>query len=590
MGVEVWLTVAVLVALFATLVLEKASPAATVLGAVVALVLLGVLSPEDAFLGFANPATVTVAGLFVLARAVQDHAGVERLLARLLGDGVRVRRSLVRLVGPVAGASAVIANTPLVAAAAPMVREWADRRGVAPSRYLMPVSFAAILGGTITTIGTSVTLLVSGLVARATGEPLGLLEITPVGLPVALVGGAVLVAFGPRLLPDRRPVEQREGTNERDYSFHLRVEPGGPLDGRTVAEAGLRDLDEAFLAHIDRGTHAIAPVGPDDVLGGGDDLLFVGRGSAAKTLVQRPGLKHSEEHQVAHLAEHQEGLFEAVLGRGSALAGRTLKDTSFRGRYDAAVLAIHRDGERVEGKLGTVTLHPGDTLLVQADRQFATRWRDRGDFAVVARLDDDASAPSPRRPFVLAVVAAMVAAAATGLVPIVTAVLGACALLVATRTVTFAEARDGIDLDVMLVIGGAIGLGAAVETSGLAGHVAGAIASVADAAGAFGALAAVLVGTLVLTELVTNAAAAALMVPIALDVAGRVGGDPRGYAIAVALAASSSYLTPIGYQTNTIVYGLGGYRFTDYVRVGLPITLSVLATALLVIPAVWTIG
>ena len=228
------------------------------------------------------------------------------------------------------------------------------------------------------------------------------------------------------------------------------------------------------------------------------------------------------------------------MSRGSSLVGRSLKEVSFRGRYDAAVLAIHRSGERVTGKLGTVELHAGDVLLLQTDDRFAERWRDRGEFAVVVPLDEELRGPSPRRPLVLAVVLAMVVVAATGWVPIVTAVLGACAALVATRTVSFFEAKAAIDLDVMLVIAGAIGLGAAVESSGLAGVVAGGVASVAETFGAFGALAAVLLGTLLLTEMVTNAAAAALMVPIALDVAGRVGGDPRGYAVAVALAASSS--------------------------------------------------
>ncbi|MDX1658574.1 MAG: SLC13 family permease [Nitriliruptorales bacterium] len=585
---DVWLTLAVLAVLLTALIRELASPAANVLGAVLVLVVLDVLDPAAAFAGFANPATITVAGLFVVARAVQEHGGVEEWLARLLDRDRPRRLTLGRLVAPLVGASSIIANTPLVAAVAPMIRDWAERRGIPASRLLIPTSYAAILGGTITTIGTSVTLLVSGLVAQQTGEGFGFLEVTPVGLPVAVAAGVMLVLTAPRTLPNRQTIEQQVAARERDYSFRLHVEPDGELDGKTVAEAGLRNLVDTYLARIDRDGLVIAPVPPDQELEGDDELLFVGRASAAKELVQRTGLEHSEAQQLTHLTEDHRGLYEAIVAKGSPLSHRTLKAVSFRGRYDGAVLAIHRAGERLDQRLGTVPLEPGDTLLIQADRSFADRWRNHGDFAVVVPLDEHGAGGTSRRPLVLAVVAAMVLVAALGWLPIVTAVLLACAVLIATRTLDFFDAKDAIDLDVVLIIGGAIGLGAAVQSSGLAAQIAEGIAATGAAFGAYAALAAVLVGTMVLTELVTNAAAAALMVPVALDVATRVGADERGFAVAVAVAASSSFLTPIGYQTNTIVYGLGGYKFGDYFRAGWPITLTVVTTALLVIPLVWS--
>ncbi|HEX2028511.1 MAG TPA: SLC13 family permease, partial [Nitriliruptorales bacterium] len=469
---------------------------------------------------------------------------------------------------------------------APPLRSWAERRHRAPSRFLMPLSFAAILGGLGTTIGTSVTLLVSGLVAEAGLGGFGILEITPLGLPLAAVGGALLVVLAPRVLPDRRSPYAQVATHERDYSFGLRVEPGGVLDGLDVRAAGLRRLEGVYLARIQRGDREIAPVPPDELLVGGDLLTFVGRVDHVRDLQARDGLKSAEEQHIALVDGRDHGLVEVVLGAESPVVGRTPKEVSFRGRYGAAIVAIHRAGQRVEAKLGEVRLEPGDALLLFADGAFAGRWRDRRDFLLVVPLDPPDHRRDRRAWLPLTVLVAMVAAAAAGL-PLLEATLGAVLVLVVARAVSISRARQALDLDLLLVIAGAIGIGGAVEASGLADTTAEAIAAVAGPFGGLGALATLLVGTLVLTELVTNAAAAALMVPVALEVASRTGGDPHAYAVAIAVAASSSFLTPIGYQTNTMVYGLGGYRFTDYWRLGLPLTLAVIATTLLVMPLFW---
>ena len=587
MGIDAWITLAVLVALFVVLVREVASPPTAMVGAIVLLVLVRVVPAATAFAGLSNPATLTIAGLFVVARAIGDHGGIESLLSRSLGAERSQTASLVRLLAPVTSSSSVIANTPLVATLAPMVRSWAERQGRAVSHFLMPLSFATILGGLITVIGTSTTLVVSGLVAQAGQAPFSFLEITPVGLPIAVIGFGLLVLIAPRVLPDRRTMAQQVLSHERDYTVRLAVTAGGPLTGRTVADAGLRNLANVFLVRIDRPDGEIVPVPPDETLLAGDELTFVGGVDQIRDLRDRDGLALGEGTQVDLLEGDGHRMFECVVGASSALAGRTLKETSFRGRYGGAVVAIHRAGERVEGKLGGIRLRTGDVLLVVADADFAARWRERHDFAVVVGLDDHLTTPSPRRPFVLATVVAMVVVAAVGWLPLLDAVLAACAVLVGTRTVRFNQAREALDLDVLLIVAAAIGLGGAVQSSGLAATLASGIEAIATHTGAVGGLAAIMVGTLVLTELVTNVAAAALMVPVALSAAAGVGVDPHGYAIAVAVAASASFLTPIGYQTNTIVYGLGGYRFGDYWRLGAPLTATVLAVSLVVIPLVW---
>jgi di/tricarboxylate transporter len=570
-------TALVLVVTVVVLVRELYPVAPTLVAALVLLVLLGVVSPEAGFAGLSSSATLTVAGLFVVARAVRDHVGLERLVAGLLSGARSDTAALARLSAPVAAASSVIANTPLVATLAPITRTWAERHGRAPSKLLMPLSFATILGGTVTTIGTSTTLVVSGLVETTLGEPFGFLEVTPVGVPVAVLGLVALVLLGPRLLPDRRSVYAQVATHERDYTFRLKVQPGGPYDGRSIAAAHLRNLENAFVVAVERGDRRIAPVAPDLVLHAGDVLTFVGRVDRVRGLVDGDGLAFADETQADLLQGAQHGLHEVVVGASSVLAGRTLKQTSFRGRYGAAVLAIHRAGERVEGKLGTIPLHAGDALLVLADEGFAERWQGRSDFAVLVPLEGARNGRRTRPALVLATVTAMVLAAALGLTTTFLAVLGAVGALVATRTLTLSDVRGALDLEVLTMIAAAIGLGAAVTASGLAGVLARGIAGAGDVGGPLVAVLAVVLGTVVLTEVVTNVAAAALMVPIALDVAGRVGLEPRLLAVAVAVAASSSFLTPIGYQTNTIVYGLGGYRFTDYWRLGLPITAIVVA-------------
>jgi di/tricarboxylate transporter len=585
---EAIVAVVILAVVVAALVKELASPAAIVVGGLVLFVIVGIVPPEQAFLGFANPATISVAGLFVVARAIREHAGLDRAVARLLGDADGPRAALVRLLPPVTLLSGVVNNTPLVATSGPIVRDWAERRGVAATHLLIPLSFAAIVGGLLTTIGTSPNLVVSG-VLQAAGHPgLGFFTITPVGLPIAIVGVTLLVVLGPRLLPDRRSPHEQIAGDERDYTVRLSVARDSPIAGRSVADAGLRTLETTYLASIFRDGHEIAPVPPQATLEGGDELVFVGKVSDIRDLLDHPGLTESEQPQTRLLDGDGHVFVECVVGATSPLVGRTLKQVSFRGHYGGVVVAIHRSGERVEGKLGAVPLRAGDALLVLADPAFTERWRGREDFAVVVGLDgDELPSRQPYRWLTLGTLGGMIVLAATGVVPIVTAILLACAVLVAARAISFQEAIEALDRDVLLIVGAAIGLGAAMQTSGLAGDIAGAIERIAAVSGPLVALAAIVVGTLVLTELVTNVAAAALMVPIALDTATRVDVDPVGFAVAVAMAASSSFLTPIGYQTNTIVHGLGGYRFTDYWRLGLPMAASTLVVSLLVVPAFW---
>jgi di/tricarboxylate transporter len=550
------------------------------LGAVVILMVLGVVTPAEAFSGFSNPAPITVAALYVLARAVEKTGALQPLVQAMLGEGSGSRRALLRLTLPTAAASAFLNNTPIVAMLVPQVSEWAERRGQSPSRYLMPLSFAAILGGVATAIGTSTNLVISGLLEASGEAPLGMFEISGVGVPVALVGTAALVLFAPALIPERRPAHREIDEDVREFVVNMLVDRGGPLDGRPVEGAGLRHLQGVFLVQIERGEDLIAPVTPTTVLHGGDRLTFVGKADLIVDLQTLRGLCLAEHDHTGGLDTARHTFFEAVVGEVSPLVGRTLKETSFRGRYQAAVVAIHRAGHRVKAKLGDVRLRVGDTLMILADPDFRNRYRDRNDFLLVSMLGGAPPVTTGRAGIVFAVAAGIVGGAAVGLLPILhLSLLGAFAL-VATGVLTPSEARRSVDVNVIVVIAAAFGLGAAMASSGLAGMLAGALVGALGNYGPTGVLLGLVAATIVLLSVVTNNAAAVLMFPIAASAAHALGLEVRPFAIAIAVAASVSFLTPIAYQTNLMVYGPGGYRFVDYLRLGGLVTLCVVPAIL----------
>ncbi len=574
MSADAWVTLAVLLVTLVLLAVSRLPPSGIVLAATVSLLVLGVIDTAEAFAGFSNPAPLTVAALYVVARAAQTTGLLSPVTSRLLGDRTG-RSALTRLAVPTAGASAFLNNTPVVAMLIPDVLAWARRQRTSASRLLMPMSYATILGGTVTVLGTSTTLVVSGLLEARGEEPFGVFEVTSVGGPVALVGVVVLVLVCSRLVPDRLTVPEQAEANAREYVVSMEVVPSGPLEGATVAGARLRDLEGVYLVELERDGESITPPNPDVVLHGGDVLTFAGQVDEIVDLQRMRGLRSAEQEHVLEMDRPGHTFFEAVIGRSSVLSGQTLKETRFRSRYQAAVVAIHRDGHRVDAKLGDVRLRPTDTLLVLARPGFAQRWRANSDFLVVAHVGGDPPGATRRAPIVGIVALGIVATAAIGILPILQAALLGAGALVVARVLTYSEARDAIDLDVIVLIAAAFGLGAALETSGLALVIAEGFTDVFSGWGEVGIVLGIVLATVLLTEIVTNNAAAVVVLPIALSIAGPAGLDGRAIAIAVAIAASASFLSPIGYQTNTMVYGPGGYRFTDYLRTGWPLTLSV---------------
>jgi len=588
MSWEAWFTLAVVALTVVLLAREVMAPAGVVFGSVVVLLVADVIEPPQAFGGFSNPAPITVAALYVVAAGIERTGLLAPIVDAFLGGSGGTRSTLARLMVPTAASSAFLNNTPIVAMLVSPVTRWSQRNGHPVSRYLMPLSFAAVLGGMITLIGTSTNVVVSGLLDASGREPMGFFEISKVGLPVALVGLVFMLLFTPLLLPERRGA-RRDIEDVREFVVEMTVDPGGPLDGVTVEEGELRHLAGVFLAQVERGDRVIAPAGPETVLVGGDVLRFVGNAADVADLHSRRGISPAVSNLLDGFTSQRLAFYEAVIGSSSPLNGRSLKAIGFRERYRAAVIAIHRADQRVEGKLGDVRLRTGDTLLLIADPAFRTRWQGSPDFLLVSRLGSTDPPRSAKALPAAAIGIGVVVVAGVGWLPILETSLVGALLVVGFGVLTPYEARVSVDINVIVVIASSFGLGAALEATGLADRIADGIVDGLSGAGNVAVLLGVVLATVALTELITNNAAAILMFPIAVSTAVTVGGDPRAYAIAVALAASASFLTPIGYQTNTMVWGPGGYRFGDYARVGFPLTIVAIAAITLLAPVFWTI-
>ena len=584
MGFEGWVTLAVVAVLLVVLARELVPPAFAVLVATIALLVVGVIDADQAFAGFSNEAPIVVASLLVFARAADISGLLQPLLGRLMGTAASPTGLLARILAPLTLASGFLNNTTIVAMSVPAVVDACNRRGVPPSRFLMPISFAAVLGGVITLIGTSTNLTVSGLLHEAGHAPLGMFELTPVGLPIALAGTAVLVLTAGRLLPDRGSA-LGDAAVGRDYSVSMTVQRAGPLVGQTVEGAGLRQLQSVYLVAIERDGQRLAPVSPDTELHARDLLTFVGGVDQIVDLQRMRGLISSQRGQIKRLPGDRHAFSEVVLGE--QFVGRTLKELGFRARYGAAVLAIHRAGHRVEGKLGDVPLHTGDTLLVLGDEEFNRRYRNSGDFLIVAPLSGIPPTQPRKAKRVGLIGIAFVALTGLGVVPILEGALLVALAVIATRALTLQQARKAIDINIVLLIGAAFGLGAAVQSSGLGQAIADILLAVFGPLGLVGALAGVLIATMLVTELISNNAAAVLLFPVGLATASTLGVDPRPFVVAVTLGASLSFLTPLGYQTNMMVYGVGNYRFSDFMRLGVPLNLTCIVLSLVLIPIVF---
>ena len=569
-------TMGLIVAVLLVLTFSSLSPDIVLIGGVIILLTLGILDPSEALSGMSNEGMITVAVLFVVGAGVQQTGGVDWIATRLFGRPKTAFSAITRLVFPTMFFSAFMNNTPLVAMLIPAVNDLSRAKKIPVSKLMIPLSYAAILGGTCTLIGTSTNLVVQGMLIKDKGidNALGMFDITWVGLPAALCGAAYVILAARFLLPDRKPAISTTD-DPREYTVEMYVPKDSPLSGKSIEAAGLRHLPGLYLAEIQRDDTAIPAVSPQEQLKSGDTLLFVGAVGSVKELQRIRGLVPATGEVFKLSAPRpQRCLIECVVSNTNPFVGMTIRDARFRNHYNAVVVAVARNGARLQQKIGDIVLRPGDTLLVEAHPSFADQHRDSRDFFLVSAVEDSHPLRHDRALLAVGLLLGLVVLTALELISVLNAAFIVAALMIASNCLSIDTARRSINWEVLLAIAAAFALGKAMEKTGAASQLAqGAISLAGDSP--IAALAVIYLATVIITELITNNAAAALMFPFAMATADKLDVSYMPFVITVMMAASAGFATPIGYQTNLMVYGPGGYRFSDYVKVGMPLDLLV---------------
>lgn len=579
-----WLAIAVTVSTFLFNALTTLSAEAVFLGGLAILLISGVLPTESALAGFSNPGMVTVGVLYIVVTGLQKTGGLDQISQILLGLPKNQTIALVRLMAPVMGLSAVLNNTPVVAMFIPVVGDWCRKLRISPSKLMIPLSYAAIMGGMCTLIGTSTNLVVNGLLVSETDYPgLHLFDIAWVGIPCAIAGITLLMTAGRWLLPNRKPAVG-DFADPRRYTVEMVVETNSPLAGKTVEQAGLRHLPGLYLAEISREKQLLTAINPHEVLREHDQLVFVGIVDSIVDLHHIRGLQSATDQVFKLDAPRTDRcLIEAVVSNSCPLVGKTIREGAFRTQYGAVVLAVGRNGERLFGKIGNIRLRAGDTLLLEAPPTFLEERRVSRDFYLVSGIPNSDPPRHDKSLMAFAILTGMVVLATFGWMDMLNAAALAAVLMLVTGCCSVSGAFKSIDWSVLLVIGAALGIGKALEATGAAGAIASALIGIAGD-NPWLALAITYGVTTLLTEVITNNAAAALVFPIAFSLSNTLGVSFIPFVITIMIAASASFSTPIGYQTNLMVYGPGGYKFTDFMRVGIPFNLSFWVITVLLAP------
>lgn len=587
LGWQGWLTLAVTLIAFLLNALTPLPVEMVFLGALAVLYMTGILDTDQALAGFSNSGMVTVGVLYIVVSGLQQTGALNWVSQHVLGLPKRESVALLRLMFPVMGLSAFLNNTPVVAMFIPVVNDWCRKLQASPSKFMIPLSYAAIFGGVCTLIGTSTNLVVNGLlVANTDYASMRMFDIAGIGIPCAIAGTLFVFTFSRWLLPIRKPVIS-VGSDPRQYTVEMVVTPNSVLVGQSIEAAGLRHLPGLYLVEIVRGNQVLAAVSPKELLRGDDQLVFVGAIESIVDLHRMRGLQPATD-QVFKLdsPRSERCLIEAVVSNTCPLIRKTIREGQFRTRYDAVVLAVARNGERLCGKIGDIRLQQGDVLLLEAHANFLERQRGSRDFYLISGVPDSEPPSHEKAPIALLALMGMVLFAAFGWLSMLKAATLAAMIILISGCCPPVRAMRSIEWSVLLVIGAALGLSQALEVTGAAEAIASSFIGLAGD-NPWTSLAVIYGITTLLTEVITNNAAAALMFPIALSISQSLGVNFMPFVISIMIAASASFSTPIGYQTNLMVYGPGGYKFTDFVRIGTPLNLLFGIITVLLAPRIY---
>lgn len=590
MTLDIALVLIIVFSMLICLIKEVSRPDFIVFLALSVLILSGVLSPSDALRGFSNEGMLTVALLFIVAGAVQQSGLLNQLMNKALGSGLKPQRSVLRMMIPISSLSAFLNNTPIVVMFTPIVKKWCKEHLISPSKFLMPLSFAAIFGGTITLIGTSTNLLVHGLMLEHGLSGFSMFTLAIVSVPAGIIGILFMTTLGYRLLPSRKTSEESFDEDSKEYLGEVVIEANSPLVSKTITEAGFTDLPDLYLIEIIRNNgERIAPVSPYKKIRANDRLIFSGVISTIVELQNIRGLR-VETGSNLKLEDLQNGnasLVEAVVSHQSSLIHQSIKQSKFRTKFGAGVVAVHRNHERIKSKVGDIVFKPGDTLLLLANKDFLSRWSNSNDFYLTSPIAKPQVVSTNKSVISIITLVLMVLLASFNVLSMFKAAMLAVIILFLTRTITFEGIRKLIQFNVLLLISCSIGIGIAIDQTGTAALVANYFILLTKGIGIIGAVIAIYLLTTLFTEVITNNAAVVLMFPISLSIAKQLGVDPMAFFVTIAIAASASFATPIGYQTNLIVYGPGGYRFSDYLKVGIPLNILYFIVTITVVYFYW---
>lgn len=603
MGFDIAVTLVVLLLAFIALIFDLWSPDAILLTAVGVVTATGVITLEQAVQQFGNTTIVALGSLYVIAAALRNSGALDRASELILGKGSQnIRKILLRMCPGVSVYSGFLNNTPIVAMGIPAIRRWARKYGVSSSKLLMPLSYAAILGGICTLIGTSTNLIAHGLL-QSNGLPgFSFFELAWLGVPCMVIGLLYIIFISPGLTPDRSDIREEE-EEKRKSLVELEITEHAPAAGETVSEAGLVEFPGFRLVRINREGNEIAPVSEDEKLREGDHLFYAPKSDISgilPDLTDYPGLRlaFKPPRKIERGEERDRELHQVVVKEGSRLVGSTVEEAKLLDRFGAAVTGVRRGEKRIEEPLGDFVLRPGDVLLLDTKRGFQQTHEDSADFY----LTSEAGGEEPKayseaekeekeigKDLYISVIVliSIIASVTAGIFHIALAGILGVAVLLAFGVIETGEARGAVDWTVLIVIGAALGLGKAMEVSGAAEMIGNGMVNLTAAYGPRALLAGLVIVTAILTETITNNGAIALMFPIALSVAQSQGLEPRAFIVGITLVSSMALLTPIGYQTNLMIYGPGNYKFTDFFKVGFPLAVVLWIMVIILAPIIW---
>ena len=554
----------------------------------------GVITPSDALQGFANEQLAVILILLVFSDIFKRSSVVNSFYKKVLSENDSPKVFLLKLTALTGSISAFINNTPLLSLTMPYVFDWCKKNKVSPSKFLIPLSFAIILGGMVTLIGTSTTLIINTLAIKSGAEPLGLFDLTAVGLTMLVLGIFYLYTIGYNLMPNNKiHIDyDNQQTIVRQYFMETHVHGNSPIIGKTILEAGLRDLNGLFLVEVLKGENAIRPVSSDVILEGNDILFFAGDLSVISQLdVKLLGLSLPKNCETS--TGRRKDMTEVVVSYNSSLIGLSIKESEFRYKFDGAILAIHRNGERIWGNLGLIKLKAGDMLLVMAGKQFNRKIQENNDLYQISntRKQDSDPEPDPKKViFVLLGMLVSIGLTAFGLVPFFTSLAILLLLSVILEIVTVSQIQKSLDFNLMIIIGLGLAFGVVIDKSGAAQLISDGVLKLKFLDSKLLVMFLLFMIVNLLGSIITVRAAVAILVPVILKITISMGIATTPIVLLIVFAASANFATPIGYQTNLMVFGPGRYTFKDFIKVGMPLTLIYMTISVLILDFIYKVS